>query len=126
MIGGRVWLAIGAVYGGTAVGLGAYAHHGLSGEAYLVDGFKTGVTYQMWHALALMGVGLLVQQDAFRGSRLAAAAGVLFTLGVILFSGSLYWFGLTAGVPVHGAAPLGGVMMMAGWAGLLAAALTRR
>lgn len=126
MTGGRVWLATGAVLGGAAVGLGAYAHHGLGGEDYLVDGFKTGVTYQMWHALALLAVGVLCGFEAFRESRFLFAAGGLFTLGVVLFSGSLYWFGMTGGVPVHGAAPLGGLLLMAGWACVFLGGVTRR
>ena len=119
----RLWIAIGAFYGGTAVGLGAYAHHGLEAEQYLVDSFQTGVTYQMWHALALVGVGFLATREAFATSKMLACAGGLFAIGVLLFSGTLYAFGFTADVPVLGAAPAGGMAMMGGWTCLLIAVL---
>jgi len=123
MIRPPLWIAIGAIYGGSAVGLGAYAHHGLQTEPYLMDSFQTGVTYQMWHALALVGVGALTYTDRFATSKLLVAAGAFFAVGVLLFSGTLYVFGLTGNVPILGAAPAGGMAMVAGWTCLLIAVL---
>ena len=110
----RGWMIIAALNGFMVVGMGAYGAHGLSGQAdYLVDSFNTGVQYQMWHGLALMGVAWMVQKTGNLYIRLSGAA---FTLGNITFSGTLYVFGMTGDVPFQGAAPAGGMILMAGWA----------
>lgn len=85
--------------------------------------FETAARFQMYHALALLAVGLL----AMRRRPLALnVAGALFALGTLLFSGSLYALALS-GVGVLGAvAPVGGVCLMAGWAALAIAALRRQ
>ena len=118
----RTFLLIGALAGCIAVGFGAFGAHGLKGRIspeHLIT-FETGVRYQMYHALALLGVALAAPHLA---SRLVTAAGWLFTAGMVLFSGSLYVLVL-AGIPMMGAVtPLGGVAFMAGWLCLVAAAL---
>ena len=119
----RVWLVAAAVNGLLGVGLGAYAAHGLTAPAERVEIFRTAVNYQMWHALALLGVALLRARRPALG---VDVAGGLFLVGIVLFSGSLYAIGITGSAPLRGAAPLGGVALMLGWAALLAAALTRR
>jgi uncharacterized membrane protein YgdD (TMEM256/DUF423 family) len=115
------WLAIGAVYGLLGVTLGAFGAHALKARlsAELLAVWKTAVEYQMYHALALIGLGLLLRQ--LGSSALLQGAGVCFTLGVLLFSGSLYVLCLS-GVRAFGAiTPIGGVLLLAGWALLLVA-----
>ena len=119
----RFWLALAGLNGLLGVALGAYAAHGLSATPERVDFFRTAVSYQMWHALALLGVALL---RARAPSLVADAAGVLFLAGIVLFSGSLYAIGFTGAAPVRMAAPIGGVALMAGWAALIVVALTPR
>jgi uncharacterized membrane protein YgdD (TMEM256/DUF423 family) len=126
------WLVVGSILGGLAVGLGAFAAHGLdkvfvekySGQTRVVagetvplskkflDDFKTGAEYQMYHSLALLVVGLLAQR---RHSWRLSAAGVSFTLGIVLFSGSLYILTLTGVTKWGMVTPLGGVAFLAGW-----------
>ena len=118
----RVWLAVAAINGLLGVALGAYAAHGLTAPAERVEIFRTGVNYQMWHALALLGVAALRAKTASVSLDLA---GSLFLAGIVLFSGSLYAIGLTGAAPLRLGAPLGGVALMLGWAALLAFALTR-
>jgi uncharacterized membrane protein YgdD (TMEM256/DUF423 family) len=130
------WTTVGGVFAGLAVALGAFAAHGLdkvltekyAGEVrtvagqdlpasakYLAD-FKTGATYQMYHALALVAVGLLSRQGRQTSLQLA---GWCFVLGTLLFSGSLYvlvvggprWLGVPWGM----VAPFGGVSLILGW-----------
>lgn len=119
---GRIWLAIGALLGLTGVAMGAMGAHLLAdviveGRA---DTFETAVRYQMYHALALMGVAYL--QERWPG-QLLRLTGWLFTAGVILFSGSLYVLALTD-IGIMGAiAPLGGAAFISGWAILLLVAL---
>jgi uncharacterized membrane protein YgdD (TMEM256/DUF423 family) len=117
----RGWLATAAVNGLLAVAAGAFGAHGLAAlpERYL-SAFKTGAAYQMYHALALLAVALLP------ASRATSAAGWGFLLGVVVFSGSLYVLALT-GVGVWGAiTPIGGVLLLVGWAGLALAGLAGR
>lgn len=115
----RPFLMLAALFGLTGVALGAFAAHGLKSQlsaAYLAV-FQTAVHYQLIHALALFGVALLALHAP---SRLLSAAGALFGLGVLLFSGSLYLLTLT-GLKVGIVTPIGGVAFMGGWLCLLLA-----
>ena len=104
----RLWLLLSACAGFTGVALGAFAAHGLKNQltpAYLAV-FQTGAHYQLIHALALFGVGLLVM---LRPTPLINCAGALFALGIILF---LTLSGISAlGVVT----PFGGLAFLAGW-----------
>ncbi|KHL69111.1 MULTISPECIES: DUF423 domain-containing protein [Pseudomonas] len=117
---GRVYLFLAAFFGFTGVALGAFAAHGLRGRltAAHLEVFQTGVHYQQIHALALLAVVLLAARGT---SRLLAATGLCFSLGIVLFSGSLYLMTL-AGLKLGLVTPLGGVLFLIGWAclGLLA------
>lgn len=118
-----IWLAVGAGYGLLGVALGAFGAHALKARlsVELLAVWKTAVEYQMYHALALLGVGILMRQ--LGASAPLQWAGACFALGVLLFSGSLYALCLS-GVRVLGAVtPFGGVLLLAGWALLLVAAL---
>jgi uncharacterized membrane protein YgdD (TMEM256/DUF423 family) len=111
-------MLIGAIYGLLGVAAGAFGAHALrarlSGDLLAI--YRTAVEYQFWHALALLAVGLLARQAA--GVWLTAS-GVAFTLGVLVFSGSLYILALS-GIRVLGAVtPLGGLALIAGWACLI-------
>lgn len=110
----RILLALGAVLAFVAVGLGAFAAHGLRGTLApdLLATFEVGVRYQMYHALGLLAVGLAFARWPAKG---IAAGGLLFVAGSVLFSGSLYLLALT-GVRAFGmVAPLGGLALLAGW-----------
>lgn len=114
----KAWVTLGALNGLCAVAAGAYAAHGLkAAEPVLGAAFKTGVEYQMSHALALFAVAWMCERREGRNLNpwLARAAGLCFALGIVLFSGTLYGFGLTGEVPVRGAAPAGGTLLMLGW-----------
>lgn len=119
----KFWLFLGAVNGLVAVAAGAYGWHSLAAD----DGgraiFAMGVDYQMWHALALIAVAWLASGN---GGLPATIAGWAFTIGIVLFSGTLYAFGVTGSIPLGGAAPAGGVLLMAGWAALAWIALRQR
>jgi len=120
----RTFLTLAAILGCAAVGLGAFGAHGLSARlAQLPDGaqrldwWKTAALYHLAHALALaLAAGLV---DEARAGKIACTA---FTLGIVLFSGSLYTMTLT-GIRVLGAVtPLGGLSLMVGWLAMAAAA----
>ena len=118
----RSLLVFAAFNGAMAVALGAFAAHGLKGQlsAEYLAVFQTGVHYQLVHALALFGVALLAERLP---GRLVKAAGSLFALGILLFSGSLYALTLSGLSKLGMITPLGGVSFLAGWLCLGLAAL---
>ena len=110
----RGFLMLAAFFGFTGVGLGAFAAHGLKSRLspeYLTI-FHTGVTYQLVHTLALLGVALLATQVP---GRLLTWAGASFAIGILLFSGSLYVLTLTGISKLGIVTPFGGLAFLAGW-----------
>ncbi|MEG1041077.1 MAG: DUF423 domain-containing protein [Pseudomonas sp.] len=110
----RSFLLLAAFFGFTGVALGAFAAHGLKGKLtpeYLTI-FHTGVTYQLVHALALLGVAVLATQLP---GRLVGWAGGLFALGIVLFSGSLYLLTLSGIGKLGMITPIGGLAFLIGW-----------
>lgn len=133
------WIQAGAISGLIAVVLGAIGAHMLDGYLlkkyagvtktvvgqeipgavkYMAD-FKTAAEYQMYHSLALLAVGVV---SLFRPSRALNFAGWSFLIGILLFSGSLYFLVLS-GIRILGAiTPIGGVALIVGWGAFCAAA----
>jgi uncharacterized membrane protein YgdD (TMEM256/DUF423 family) len=119
----RLWLIFAALSGLLGVALGAYGAHGLSAPPERLDIYRTAVAFQMWHALALLGVSIM---RARVPSVILDVAGLLFLTGILLFTGSLYAIGMTGSAPLPLVAPIGGLALMAGWATLAAFALKWR
>lgn len=120
----RAWIGVGAILGLIGVLAGAAGTHALrdSLEPGSLATFETAVRFQMYHAIALLVTGLLA--DRWR-SRWTDAAGWLFVIGVVIFSGSLYALALS-GIGILGAvAPIGGLSLILAWAALAVAALRR-
>lgn len=121
----RIFLAIAAIFGGLSVGAGAFATHALRERLSerSLEIFETAARYQMYHALALLLVALLISRAEFY-QPLFVVAGWSFIIGVSIFSGSLYALSLT-NIKVLGAiTPLGGAAFIAGWGALAIAAFT--
>ncbi|MCC0179323.1 DUF423 domain-containing protein [Waterburya agarophytonicola K14] len=122
----RIFLAIAASLGGISVILGAFASHALKDRLSdrALEIWETGTKYQMYHALALILVALLLERMAVGSTSLfLVIAGSAFIVGIILFSGSLYALSLS-GIKILGAVtPLGGVAFITGWICLAIAAL---
>lgn len=119
----QIFVSLAAVLGGLSVAAGAFASHALRDKISerSLEIFETGARYQMYHALALLLVALLISRVASPPATLIASAW-LFIVGIAIFSGSLYALSLT-GVKYLGAiTPLGGVAFIAGWAALAVAA----
>jgi uncharacterized membrane protein YgdD (TMEM256/DUF423 family) len=114
---------VGGLFGGLAVVAGAFGAHGLRGRlpADLLSAFETGARYQMYHALALLAVALLLER---RPSAPLRAAGWCLAGGTVVFSGSLYLLALTGATWWGAVTPLGGIALIAGW-GLVAYGLWR-
>ncbi|MBB3241371.1 uncharacterized membrane protein YgdD (TMEM256/DUF423 family) [Pseudomonas sp. Tn43] len=110
----RSFLMLAAFFGFTGVALGAFAAHGLKSRlsAEYLAIFHTGVTYQLVHTLALLGVALLATQIP---GRLITWAGASFAIGILLFSGSLYLLTLTGISKLGIVTPFGGLAFLVGW-----------
>jgi uncharacterized membrane protein YgdD (TMEM256/DUF423 family) len=119
---GRQALLIGAVLGGSAVLAGAFGAHALRTRIDAADlaVFETAVRYQMYHALALVGISIWLEQAVRPPLEWAAR---LFGIGTVLFSGSLYALALSGERWLGGVTPFGGVALIAGWAILGVAAV---
>jgi uncharacterized membrane protein YgdD (TMEM256/DUF423 family) len=112
------WLTVSGISGFLAVALGAFGAHGLQSRlADAADGAKrlgwwqTAAHYHLMHALALAVVAFLVTKVPA-----ARYAGVAFTLGTLVFCGSLYAMALGAPRWFGAITPLGGLGFLAGWA----------
>lgn len=119
----RIFLGIAAIFGGLSVAGGAFASHALKEKLSerAIEIFETGARYQMYHALALLMVALLLSRAEAAQSTLIAA-GVAFVVGVVIFSGSLYTLSLTNIKWLGAITPLGGVALIIGWSCLAVAA----
>lgn len=117
----KLWLLLGAINGFLAVGFGAFGAHGLKARASAADlaAFETGAQYHMYHALALLAVAWAAGQAP---SPLTTTAGWAFTAGILLFSGSLYFLGLTGSRALVLVTPIGGTAFLIGWLCLALAA----
>ncbi len=106
-----------AVSGLVAVALGAMAAHGLKArlDAEALAWIETGVRYQMWHALAMLGAGAFMATHP--GTPLTVAAWG-WAVGTVLFSGSLYLLAFTGMRGLGMVAPVGGLAFLIGWAAL--------
>ncbi|HEX2628349.1 MAG TPA: DUF423 domain-containing protein [Chitinophagaceae bacterium] len=126
----KPFLTAGAILGGLAIALGAFGAHGLekvTTDEKILHSFQTGVQYQMYHALALLAVGVLFEKFPVKWMQWAGNA---FIIGTLLFSGSLY---LLTFLKIQGSStsivgpitPLGGIVFILGWA-CLVIAVTKR
>ena len=119
------FIIAGAVNAAIAVMLGAFGAHALEeklSEHYLAV-WQTAVQYQMFHALGLIAIGILMSSSLVGPITQLTWAGWLLLAGIIIFSGSLYILSLS-GIGILGAiTPIGGVAFIAGWIMLIIAAL---
>lgn len=118
------WIACGALLAGLAVGAGAFGAHGLTGKlrsntslsadeaSHRLDIFETAARYQMYHALAVLLMGLVAVRHP---SIWLTVAGVCFVLGVLIFSGCLYAMALGAPRFLGAIVPIGGGGVILGW-----------
>ncbi|MBV8611374.1 MAG: DUF423 domain-containing protein [Singulisphaera sp.] len=128
---GWAWVRIGAISGFLAVAAGSFGAHGLKDRLKVLESdtsqvatekqrrlenFLTASRHEMYHALALMAVGILALVG--RPGAALSAAGWAFLVGTLLFSGSLYGYGLTGQRWLGMITPIGGVGFLIGWIAL--------
>ena len=112
------FLMLGSINGLLAVALGAFGAHGLKNllDAQGHAWWETAVHYHGLHALALLAVGIVALHGP--SSRPLRWAGWAFTLGIVLFCGSLYALALTGVRGLGAITPLGGVAFLIAWGSL--------
>lgn len=117
-----------AVFAIFAVSLGAFGAHGLKGRitSEALELWKTAVEYHFYHTLAMLF--LVKRSDGY--TKMINMTFYCFVLGIILFSGSLYLLALrqvfNSPLSFLGpVTPLGGLLFIVGWFGLLFSALKR-
>lgn len=106
-------IVAGAVLGALGVAAGAFGAHGLKERLteYQLGLWNTAVQYQLWHALALLGVGVLARVS---GGGFGASTQ-LFLWGVVVFSGTLYALALGGPGWLGAITPIGGAALIGGW-----------
>ncbi|WP_146552940.1 DUF423 domain-containing protein [Rummeliibacillus sp. SL167] len=114
----------GAVFALLSVAFGAFGAHALKNvltEHYAAV-WETAVHYQMFHAIGLIVIGILMSKSLLGPTSMLSRAGILMFIGVILFSGSLYVLSITQ-IKVLGAiTPIGGVLFLVAWLMVILAA----
>ena len=118
----RTLLTIAGTLGFSAVLLGAFGAHGLRDKVAppMLEIYRTGVLYHLVHAVVVLAVAFAA--DRLRRPRLVAG---LFTAGIAIFSGTLYLLAITGVMKLGAVTPIGGVLLMAGWAALIAEGFAR-
>jgi uncharacterized membrane protein YgdD (TMEM256/DUF423 family) len=121
----RIWLCVAALSGLASVIAAAYGAHGLTGittSATALAIYQTGQQFHALHSVVLLGIAILIAAtEGWRGAladwALQISAGA-FALGIVLFSGGIYFGvvnGVQTGAPV---VPAGGGLFLLGWAAL--------
>ncbi len=113
-----------ALSGFLTVAGGAFGAHGLEGSIPARDlaAFDTGMRYGLIHAVAIL-VTLLVSQQGLTSARMS---GWAFIVGIVLFSGSLAFLGITGSRALVIVTPLGGLAFLAGWVFLCVGLIVHR
>lgn len=108
------WIQLGSLFMFLAVALGAFGSHLLRGRIsdYYLDVYKTGVFYHFIHALGIFVIAWLSSHSA---DVKVQYAGICFMMGIVLFSGSLYFLSVTEFKWLGAITPLGGLAFLAGW-----------
>ncbi len=109
----RIWMVLASLWGMMAVCAGAFGAHGVS-EPQAKSWLQTGAHYQLVHALAVFACAMLWRL----GGTTAQAAAWLFLAGGLIFAGTLYLMAFGAPRWLGAVTPVGGVLLILGWAAL--------
>ena len=111
------WVSIGAIFSGLSVMLGAMGAHSLKNvlTEKKLSAFQTATEYMGYHGLALILVGIICFQLPENGSKALKKVGILFTVGILMFSGSIYILAFDGPRLFGPITPIGGLCFMVGW-----------
>lgn len=110
----KYFILLAAISGFLATCLGAFGAHALKAKISIdmLAVYQTGISYQFYHSLALLLLGLLM---IHYNNKYLKLSGIMFTVGILLFSGSLYLLAITGIKQLGIISPFGGVAFMIGW-----------
>ena len=111
------WVSTGAIFSGLSVMLGAMGAHSLKNvlTEKKLGAFQTATEYMGYHGLALILVGIICSQLAGDDAKPLKKVGILFTTGILMFSGSIYILTFDGPRLFGPVTPIGGLCFMAGW-----------
>jgi len=111
------WVSTGAIFSGLSVMLGAMGAHSLKNvlTEKKLSAFQTATEYMGYHGLALILVGIICSQLAGNSAKPLKKVGILFTAGILMFSGSIYILTFDGPRLFGPVTPIGGLCFMAGW-----------
>jgi len=117
----KKWVIIGGISGFLAVALGAFGAHGLKSQLSpeMLEIYKTGVFYHLIHSVVVLALGLSAKEKFNKSA-------ILFLIGILLFSFSLYLYSVTSVMIFAFITPLGGVSLLIGWVLVVYAGLKGR
>ena len=106
----KVWIIIAGFIGFTGVTLGAFGAHRLNDQlsSEMLSIYKTGVLYHLIHSVAILAI-------AFYGNKLLYKSAMMFVIGILLFSLSLYIYAQTGNKLFAMVTPIGGIFLLIGW-----------
>jgi len=107
----KIWIAVAGLIGFSGVALGAFGSHRLGDQlsAGMMNVYKTGVLYHLIHAIVILVIALY-------GNRKFYKAALMFVIGILLFSFSLYIYTQSGNTTFAMITPIGGVFLLLGWA----------
>jgi uncharacterized membrane protein YgdD (TMEM256/DUF423 family) len=114
----RALFGLAAINGLAAVAAGAFGAHAAAGAAK--DWLRTAGEYGLIHSLAVFASLALARE----GVLTAILAGWLFLVGAVVFSGSLELMAISGQLWLGAVTPIGGLLLLAGWAVLAYAGFT--
>lgn len=114
------WITIGAIFGCLAVAIGAFGAHQLNTiiSPEMLDIYKTGVFYHLVHAVIITAIGFNANSKFFKSA-------LFLSIGIILFSFSLYIYSITGIKTFAMITPLGGVSFLLGWILIIIASIKK-
>lgn len=122
----EIFRTLAGLFGFLGVALGAFGAHGLEQKLLNqghVDTWETATLYLFVHALALI---VLSGLPAAGIRKPLCWAGWSWTLGILIFSGSLYLLSITNISQLGAITPIGGVCFLVGWVALFVAGLKKK
>ena len=119
---GQIAAVLGSINAALAIVAAAFGTHGLEAQvaaevitARQLNAFETGAEHHLYHAIALVLVGLANHRAPKGIATLLSVTGWLFLVGILLFSGSLYLYGALGITTLIWITPIGGMANIAGW-----------
>jgi uncharacterized membrane protein YgdD (TMEM256/DUF423 family) len=114
------WITTGAVFGFLGVAIGAFGAHQVKNliSPEMMEIYKTGVLYHLIHAAVILAIGFYGNQNFFKGA-------LFISIGIILFSFSLYVYSVTSITTIAIITPFGGVSFLLGWLLIIAASVKK-